>query len=169
MTGEYAGAMFERYASSGWIPARLAAQLSLIEVAQMKVNGACHCGRITYEAEVDPERSGICHCTDCQVLSGSVYRVTVPTVAGTFRLLTGTPTAYVKTTADSGSRRRHAFCADCGAPVSAGADVDNPPTRNLRVGGLAQREHLAPKRRIWCQSALSWSQDVGSVPGVPKQ
>ncbi len=135
----------------------------------MKVNGACHCGRITYEAEVDPERSGICHCTDCQVLSGSVYRVTVPTVAGTFRLLTGTPTAYVKTTADSGSRRRHAFCADCGAPVYAGADVDNPPTRNLRVGGLAQREHLAPKRRIWCQSALSWSQDVGSVPGVPKQ
>jgi hypothetical protein len=135
----------------------------------MKVNGACHCGRITYEADVETARSGICHCTDCQVLTGSVFRVTVPTVAGTFRLLTGTPTAYLKATADSGVRRRHAFCPNCGSPVYACADEDNPPTRNLRVGCLAQREHLAPKRRIWCKSAVSWSQDVGSLPGIPKQ
>ena len=53
----------------------------------MTVTGAYHCGQITYEAEVDPERSGICHCTDCQILTGSAFRVSIPTVAGTFRLL----------------------------------------------------------------------------------
>jgi hypothetical protein len=37
------------------------------------------------------------------------------------------------------------------------------------VGGLAQREQLAPKRRIWCQSALSWSQDISALPTSPKQ
>jgi hypothetical protein len=31
----------------------------------MKIDGACHCGRIRYEAEVDPERTVICHCTAC--------------------------------------------------------------------------------------------------------
>jgi len=31
----------------------------------MKVQGACHCGRIKYEAEVDPERVSLCNCTDC--------------------------------------------------------------------------------------------------------
>ena len=46
----------------------------------MKVNGACHCKRITYEAEVEPERSSICHCTDCQALTGGAYRTSVPTV-----------------------------------------------------------------------------------------
>ena len=135
----------------------------------MKVNGACHCGQITYEAEVDPERSAICHCTDCQVLTGSAFRVSIPAAAGTFRLLTGTPRVYLKTTADSGNKRRHAFCPNCGSPVYVSVDEDNPSTRTLRVGGLAQRENLPPKRRIWCQSELPWSQDVGSVPGIPKQ
>jgi hypothetical protein len=35
----------------------------------MKVDGGCHCGYITYEAEADPEKTTICHCTDCQQLS----------------------------------------------------------------------------------------------------
>lgn len=135
----------------------------------MKVNGACHCGNITYDAEVAAERSTVCHCIDCQVLTGSAYRVSVPTIAGTFRLLTGTPRVYLKTTAESGVPRRHAFCPDCGTPVFAHADEDNPASRTLRVGTLDQRELLAPRRRIWCQSALSWSQDIGSLPGISQQ
>ena len=135
----------------------------------MKVNGSCHCGQVTYEAEVDPERSSICHCTDCQVLTGTAYRVSIPANAGTFRLLSGKPTVYLKTTADSGNKRRHSFCANCGSPLFVNADEDDPQVRGLRVGGLAQREQLPPKRRIWCKSALSWSQDIGSLPGTPKQ
>ena len=55
----------------------------------MKVDGGCHCGRITFEAEIDPAKVLICHCTDCQSLSGSAFRtvVRVPTTA--FRLLSG--------------------------------------------------------------------------------
>lgn len=134
----------------------------------MKVNGSCHCGQIRYEAEVDPERVGICHCTDCQVLTGSAFRVTVPAPAAGFRLLCGAPKVYVKT-AESGTRRRHAFCSNCGTPVSASADADDPPAYSLRVGCLAQKAQLAPKRRIWCQSALPWSQDIGAVPGTDRQ
>jgi hypothetical protein len=136
---------------------------------RMKVTGACHCGHLTYEAEVDPARSGICHCTDCQVLTGSAYRVSIPTRPGTFRFLTGTPSVYLKTTADSGVARRHGFCPKCGSPVYATADEDAPAVRSLRVGGLDQREQLAPTRRIWCRSALSWSQDIEPIPGVARQ
>jgi len=134
----------------------------------MNVTGRCHCGQITYDAEVDPERVGICHCTDCQMLSGSAFRVSVPSQAGTFRLRSGTPRVYVKT-ADSGNRRRHGFCADCGTPIFASADTDSPSTYSLRVGCLAQAAQLPPQRRIWCKSALGWSQDVGSVPGTATQ
>jgi hypothetical protein len=134
----------------------------------MKVNGSCHCGQITYEAEVDPELVGICHCTDCQMLTGSAFRVSVPAAAESFRLLSGSPKAYVKI-ADSGARRRHAFCPNCGTPVRASADADNPPTYSLRIGCLEQRAQLPPKRRIWCKSALPWSQNVGTVPGVDGQ
>jgi hypothetical protein len=39
----------------------------------MKIDGGCHCGAIAYEAEVDPDRVGICHCTDCQQLTGTAF------------------------------------------------------------------------------------------------
>jgi hypothetical protein len=132
----------------------------------MHVTGQCHCGQVRFEAEVDPARVGICHCTDCQVLSGAAYRVTVPTQPGTLRL-TGSPKTYVKV-ADSGARRRHAFCPNCGSPIYATSDEDQPSVFGLRVGALDQRAQLAPRRRIWCRSALPWSQDIGALPTLDK-
>jgi len=134
----------------------------------MKVQGACHCGKIRFEAEIDPERVGLCHCTDCQVLTGSAYRISVRAPRESFRLLSGKPKVYVKT-AESGTQRAQCFCPDCGTPVFATAPVDNPPDYMLRVASLKQRPDLPPKRRIWCKSALSWSLDLGSVPGIEGQ
>jgi hypothetical protein len=37
----------------------------------------CHCGYIIYEAEIDPEKLMIRHCSDCQTLSGSAFRTVV--------------------------------------------------------------------------------------------
>jgi hypothetical protein len=44
----------------------------------VKIDGGCHCGFITYEGEADPETATICHCADCQQLSGSAFRTAVP-------------------------------------------------------------------------------------------
>jgi len=133
----------------------------------MKVHGRCHCGRITYEAEVDPARVSACHCTDCQLLSGSAYRVTVPAPRESFVLHTGQPATYVKT-ADSGNQRRHAFCDHCGAPVYSAAP-DDPPWYSLRVGCLDERARLPPLRQIWCRSALDWASDLTGVTRVERQ
>ena len=43
----------------------------------MHIDGGCHCGALTYEAEIDPARVGVCHCLDCQILSGSAFRTAV--------------------------------------------------------------------------------------------
>ena len=53
----------------------------------MKIDGRCHCGFITYEAEIDSEKVMLCHCTDCQTLSGSAFRIVAPTRKGAFTLL----------------------------------------------------------------------------------
>jgi hypothetical protein len=134
----------------------------------MKVQGSCHCGQITYEADVDTESVNICNCTDCQMLTGSAFRVSVHAPKAAFRLLTGRPKAYVKT-AESGTRRRHSFCPDCGTPVCSSADSDDPPTYSLRVGCLKQRTELPPKKRNWLRSALAWAQNVSVVPGKDTQ
>jgi hypothetical protein len=133
----------------------------------MKVHGACHCGAIRYEAEIEPAAVGICHCTDCQTLSGSAYRVVVPAAREGFHM-TGTPKVYVKTAA-SGTRRAQAFCGDCGSALYAAAPED-PPVYSLRVGTIAERRELGPPvRQIWCDSAIGWAMSLESIPKVARQ
>lgn len=134
----------------------------------MKIDGACHCGQITYEAEINPERVGICHCTDCQTLTGSAYRTVVTSLAGTFKLLSGTPKTYVKTAA-SGAKRTHAFCPNCGTPISSSPSEDTSGVVGLRVGGIRQRRELQPTRQIWCDSALPWVNDLSAISKVAQQ
>ena len=133
----------------------------------MKVQGRCHCGQIRYEAEVDPATVSACHCADCQMLSGSAYRVSVPVPKASFVLLAGEPKVYVKT-ADSGAKRAHSFCPDCGAPVHSSAVAD-PPTYSLRVGCLDRRAELPPRKQIWCDSAVAWSRSLAGIPESGRQ
>ena len=132
----------------------------------MKVDGGCHCGFIRYEAEVDPEKTMICHCSDCQTLSGTAFRTVVPVPKAHFRLLKGQPKIYVKT-AESGSKRAQAFCPECGTPIYASA-VSDPPAFNLRIGSIRQRAELPPKFQHWCRSALPWVMDPETVGDIPQ-
>jgi len=130
----------------------------------MKVHGRCHCGNITYEAEVEPGTMNVCHCLDCQMLTGSAFRANIAAPAERFRILTGKPREYVKT-ADSGARRVHAFCPDCGSPVYSRAP-QNTKTYSLRLGALSEKEALGrPARQIWTKRRLSW---IPRVEGVPE-
>jgi hypothetical protein len=133
----------------------------------MKVEGRCHCGQITFEAEIEPGDIRICHCTDCQALSGSAYRVTVQTRPGTFALRSGSPKVYIKT-AENGNQRAHGFCPDCGTPIYA-TDAHEPRSYGIRLGTLKQRAQLRPSRQIWYRSALPWITDIRDIPHVERQ
>ena len=134
----------------------------------MKVDGKCHCGRIAFEAEIDRNAVAICHCTDCQTLSGSSFRIVVPTPEDKFSLLKGTPKTYERT-ADSGNKRLQAFCPDCGTPLYS-TSVGGPP-RNvvIRVGVVRQRVELPPKAQYWVHSAQPWVMEIGEVPKVERE
>jgi hypothetical protein len=125
----------------------------------MHIDGACHCGKISYQAEVDPDRVIICHCTDCQTISGAPYRVNVPVAANEFRLK-GEPKTYVKQ-ADSGREITTAFCGECGAALYS----TRPEAQflNLRLGAVRQRAQLAPKAQGFCGSAMPWAMDISAV------
>ena len=124
----------------------------------MFVHGSCHCGSVRYEATVDARRTAICHCTDCQRLTGSAYRVSVPADEGSFKLVAGEPRVYVKI-GDNGARRAQAFCANCGSPLYT-YNADAPRIFGLRVGCIAEREMLIPRKQKWCRSALRWTQSL---------
>jgi hypothetical protein len=133
----------------------------------MRIDGGCHCGFITYEAEANPEKAAICHCTDCQSLSGSAFRTILPVASETFHM-SGEPTVYVKT-GDSGNKREQAFCPRCGSAIYSAAPGSGPKIYNIRVGTIRQRAQLAPKMQFWVRSKLSWVNDLASIAGVERQ
>ena len=130
----------------------------------MKVDGACYCGQITYEADVDLDRVLICNCTDCQTFSGAPLRAVAFTTENGFALLSGELTIFVKV-ADSGNKRRQGFCGTCGSPIYATSDPAGP-FYGLRVGSIRQRDQLVPKVHIFAKSMQHWIDQIPSLPRI---
>jgi hypothetical protein len=135
---------------------------SLVTLASMRIGG------ITYEAETDPEKVMICHCTDCQTLSGSAFRTVAVTRENTFRLLSGELKIYVKT-GESGTKRQQSFCPKCGTPIYSGTVGEGPKVHFIRVGTIRQRNDLVPKMEVWFRSSQRWLGELGSIPKMEKQ
>lgn len=135
----------------------------------MRIDGSCHCGFIAIEGEADPEKVQICHCTDCQTGTGSAFRISIPVPGASFKM-SGQPTTYLKTTANSGRPRVQAFCGKCGSPIYSTTEGDGvQPSYTVRVGILRQRDQLAPRRQQWFRSARPWVTELASVPKNEKQ
>jgi len=128
----------------------------------MKIDGCCHCGYVPFEAEADPDTTTICHCTDCQTMSGAPLRAVIVTRPGTFALLSGKPAEYRKT-ADSGNIRLQGFCPRCGTALYATSVGDEPKAYNVRIGSVRQRDELLPRRQIFVRSQQAWVSDLNSI------
>lgn len=131
----------------------------------MKIDGGCHCGAVRYEAEIDPNRVIICHCTDCQAMSGAPYRVNAPAPLSTF-VLRGDPTLYEKI-GSSGDRIVTTFCGTCGAGLYS-CKAENTQYVNIRLGGVRQRAELSPKAQGFCDSAMPWASDITAIPKIAR-
>ena len=129
----------------------------------MKIDGRCHCGYVSFEADADPETTTICNCTDCQTMSGAPLRAVVVTQPGTFVLLSGQPTDYRKK-GDSGAIRLQGFCPRCGTSLYGTSEGGEPKVYMVRVGALRQRTELVPRRQLYGRSQLAWVNDITSIP-----
>jgi hypothetical protein len=129
----------------------------------VKIDGNCHCGLVTFSAEITSETATICHCTDCQTLSGTAFRTSVVAERTTFQLLSGALKTYVKV-GDSGRRRAQTFCPTCGSPIYSSSADDQTSGYNLRIGTIRQRNHIMPRAQIWCRSAQPWVTDLSGIP-----
>jgi hypothetical protein len=127
----------------------------------MQVSGKCHCGSVSFTAQVDPSKVLACHCSDCQQFSGAPFRAVLPTPVADISIH-GEVKQYIKV-AESGNRRAQAFCPECGTQLYA-ADAENPKVLNIRLGCVNERAQLAPRAQLWGASAMPWLPQLTGVP-----
>ena len=136
----------------------------------MKISGGCFCGAVGYESELEEQAwIGICHCRDCQILSGSAFRMSCMAAVDGFRFTKGTP-KYFDKRADSGSVRRLAFCGECGThlcslphePDSKSAFV------SIRLSTAEEFPKLYPRGEIFCDSRVSWLKPMEGCAQFPR-
>jgi hypothetical protein len=123
---------------------------------------------LPYEADIDPDKILICHCSDCQTLSGSAFRVVDYTREDAFRLLAGELKIYVKTSG-SGNKRPQSFCPECGTPICTTAVGAGPKVYSLPVGSIRQRDQIAPNVQVWSRPKQPWVTHIGSMRKIEKQ
>tara|TARA_B110001469_G_C9489194_1_gene244865 strand:+ start:313 stop:711 length:399 start_codon:yes stop_codon:yes gene_type:complete len=129
----------------------------------MEINGSCHCGKIIFESIIDPMKVRICHCIDCQKLSGTAFRVTVMSEPDGVIFTKGKAKEYIKI-AGNGNRRAQGFCQHCGSSLYATTEETSNRIYGIRVGTLEQRHELTPCFQTWQCSAVPWLKNINSLP-----
>lgn len=133
----------------------------------MHVTGNCHCGAVSFSAEVDESKVVICHCTDCQVQGSAPYRFGALVLRDSFSMQG--PTREYGKVGSSGNRRLQVFCPECATSIYSYEEGNRGPYLSLRLGGVHQRAQLMPRLQIWRQSALPWVDALPSIPGCAQQ
>lgn len=130
------------------------------------ITGGCLCGDIRYECQGEPLSSLICHCTDCQQFSGSVFAAASIFRKEAFRILSGNPTKYA-VTAESGYKNEREFCSKCGASLFEVLEK-RPDFIAISAGSLDDNAVFKPARHIWTKSQMPNIQVNDDLPKFEK-
>ena len=129
-----------------------------------EIKGGCLCGAVRYTARADPALVGVCHCRDCQKLTGSAFGFLVGLPRAAFEI-EGVLKTFTKP-ADSG--RPIVRRPECGSSI-----VEEPGSRPdlviINGGTLDDPTSVTPGIEIYCNRELSWVQLGGMqrYPGMP--
>jgi len=119
--------------------------------------GGCHCRALRYTITQPPLWAYVCHCTDCQSLSGSAFAMGVVVPAAAFTLA-GTP-RLVPRVLGSGTISYRWICPECGIWVCGGSKLDalaSTEKRVVRAGTFDDTSWIKPTLHFWTRSARPW-------------
>ena len=115
----------------------------------MHVTGGCLCGAVRYEAEGEPMFAGLCHCGDCQRVSGSSHVAILGMPREGFRV-TGEIRRYT-VQGSSGEPTTRCSCPVCGSTLF-GEPRMAPEMIPIYVGGLDDLSLFTPRLSIYTRS-----------------
>ena len=106
-------------------------------------SGSCLCGKVQFSVKADPNRIGLCHCTDCRKESGSAF--------ASFGIW---PSHAFEATGEVQYFNGRGFCPTCGGRVFSQPEDDEI---EIRLGSLDMAPtDLEPTYELWVKRREDW-------------
>ena len=125
-----------------------------------KMTGSCNCGDIRYEVSGDAKNIVNCHCGLCRKMNGAAFSTYVVVLESDFTLLGG----ELRTCSVSDNATK-SVCRHCATPILN----ENPKYKGLTIlylGSLDEPEALVPQVNIYCESQVSWLEEVTQLTSL---
>ncbi len=134
-------------------------------MATEKVTGGCLCGEVRFETDAEPIAALLCHCTDCQRVSGSAYYAAYITPLAKLTVLKGDPAGYT-VKSDRGRDNTRRFCRTCGSRVWAEIDRGQGIAS---INGMAfdDASHFRPSANHRLETAPNWCRIDSDLAELP--
>lgn len=126
-----------------------------------KHNGSCHCGEITYHLNSEIMKVVNCHCNFCRSHSGASFSTYAALPYDSLEITKGKNNLKSYHAKDA---KKH-FCNSCGTPIFN----TNKKYRGacmIYLGTLEKAKDIVPVINVWCESKLSWVDNVSSVNSI---
>ena len=139
------------------------------------INGKCYCGAISWKVVSKVDFTAVCHCRDCQTLSGSGFGSTSLMIYDPKGVqFEGDEPKVFHAKSDQGNSTQRGFCGTCGTVlfnhVSEGKDDEHWA---VRTGSMVDSRALRMEKEIFMKSKLSWVPTVTKAEahfiGMPKK
>lgn len=129
-------------------------------------SGGCMCGRVRYEVSAEPIAFMLCHCRECQYVSGGEPAASVVVPRAAFALKQGEVKSFTSTGETGGTVTRE-FCPECGTALFAELG-SNPQLFVVKAGSMDDASWLKPTAFLWKKSAHHWSHADAQIHAFEK-
>lgn len=133
-------------------------------MAPEKISGSCLCKQVQYSLTGEEIAATVCHCKNCQQVSGSAFGTNVLYPKSSFTIDQGE--SAIKQYADndntSGNTLLRHFCSNCGSPLF----ILNPQRGDMvgiTSGSLEDPPREKPTLEFWTEKKRAWVEGLGGV------
>lgn len=126
----------------------------------MMITGRCSCGAVRYQSDGLPLWEVLCHCRDCQRLSGTGHVPVMGVPSSSFGVQGETKT-YATRGTSGGNSIRH-FCPTCGS-LLFGTSGAAPDAVSIYVGTLDDPSVFKPEAVMFKRDRHPWDITAGTL------
>jgi hypothetical protein len=122
----------------------------------------CHCRRLTLNCEGEPAKVSMCHCTDCQRRTGSLFSIAVFYERDRISVASGETRQFERPSA-SGFPVTFNFCPNCGSNLFW-EPARMPHLVGVAVGGFEDPAFPRPSQAVWVKDRHDWLDLPNDLP-----